>query len=359
MSYNYKLNINTNWNNLPWKYIFNRILIIQKKIYKSAKNCNFKDVLKLQQYLINSNEAKIVSIKYITEQLYFHYTYRSNAQYIIADKKKYKIFKFLFTYNKDILYELLIRMVEKYLIYLCLEPELKSKYPIFIYESNSNYFYYLSNLYKIELLKFNSKVNIKCKLIINTVKKIKRLKYISKYFGYKLYFSFYSSFINYQKIWSCYSKQKLFINKSNYLNIYYSFFFSIFTLDFYWYTFCTNKFSLLRRNFKTIYFKNTLYIKIERIKYYYEKLMIKIFKFSLSEKNRFKIFNLFYILYSCFEIVIYLSSKVIKYIYSIINSIIYYLFKKTFKMSLLYYKNTNILNSFFYKRKMEYFYISY
>nr|QCI06323.1 hypothetical protein [Dictyurus purpurascens] len=356
MSYNYKFNSNTKWSNLPWKYIFSKVFILQKKIYKSAKKCDLNNVLKLQQYLINSNEAKILSIQYIINQLYLHYICHNNTKYIITDKKKYKIFKFLFKQSKNISFNLVLKIVEEYLLYLCLEPELESKYPIFIYKKNSSYYYYINKLYKIGLLKFNSEINVKCKFLMDNLKKINQLKYIIKYFQYRFYYSFYNNLINYQKILSYYDSQKVFINKNNYINLLYSSFINISKLGLDWYTFYINRSCTLKKN---IIFTYNIQIKY----YYYHNLIIKILKFFINKRNILKVLKIFEILKNCSDIIFYLDNELLKTIYLIINSMMYFLSKKIYKNIFIYHKNTKNINvtfnNIFYKIKMKNFYMSY
>jgi len=166
----YQLDINTNWNSLPWQKIYNKILIIQAKIYQVTKKYNINDKRKLQKYLINSTEIKIFCIENIIKKLYLYYNYKKSHKYYLTDKNKFYIFKVLFNKHTHEKYKYIIKVIKNFLFFLCINPELKAKIPKFKYKyltvnySNiiqTNYLYgeyenfNIINLYKIKPIIFH------------------------------------------------------------------------------------------------------------------------------------------------------------------------------------------------------------
>lgn len=93
MLYKYDLNVKTSWSSLPWQKIYTRVLVIQKKIYKAAKLCQFNRMYKLQKYLLNTDEFKIFSIKNIIEQIYLFNTIKCKKKFFFPMLKNLKFLK--------------------------------------------------------------------------------------------------------------------------------------------------------------------------------------------------------------------------------------------------------------------------
>nr|YP_009295803.1 hypothetical protein Schim_057 [Schimmelmannia schousboei]AOM64738.1 hypothetical protein Schim_057 [Schimmelmannia schousboei] len=125
----YNLSQCTQWKNLPWHKLNNRILFLQKKIFIYSKKCNKKNVYKIQQSILNSYEAKVIAIQNIFTSIHKYYFYYNKEIYYFSDKDKFFIFKFLFKkhiQNKYI--NIIITKIKQYLVYLCIQPEWEAKF---------------------------------------------------------------------------------------------------------------------------------------------------------------------------------------------------------------------------------------
>jgi RNA-directed DNA polymerase len=55
------------WNTIPWKKIEKNVFKLQKRIYQASNRGNVKTVRKLQRLLINSQSAKLLTIRKVTQ----------------------------------------------------------------------------------------------------------------------------------------------------------------------------------------------------------------------------------------------------------------------------------------------------
>lgn len=162
MLYNchYSLDIDSEWDKLPWGKIDLRISLIQNKIYQAAKKYNKSTIYKLQQYLLNSNEAKLISIKYIISAINKYYHSSSQRLYVKVNQIN-KIYLLRSLFNLDHLYKdnlyIIMQKIKQHLIYLCLQPEWDAKLDL---KYNNNY---KINLYKAITLIKQSQINISIK----------------------------------------------------------------------------------------------------------------------------------------------------------------------------------------------------
>lgn len=241
------INSYTSWSFLPWKKIYTKIAIIQYKIYKATMYYQFNKVCKLQKFLLNSNEAKIIAIKQVTETIRIYYSNKKSTNFLISNEQKFKILKNFYN-NKiedNINLYFLVKKIHLWIIYLSMKPEWQAK---FIYNSNCY------NKTKI----LSSKIN----LIIN--EKVKALNYIK-------FINFDSIYFN-NLYWYTQLTKKLVVdvltqNIKKYLNI-------IFEINYFFIVL----FNYIKLN----------YLKINETLFY---LLRKNFHYILQKKSLFLILN--------------------------------------------------------------------
>nr|YP_009332728.1 group II intron reverse transcriptase maturase protein [Membranoptera weeksiae]AIC36835.1 group II intron reverse transcriptase maturase protein [Membranoptera weeksiae] len=364
MFYNYNLKIDTNWNLLPWKKINTRLLVIQHKIYKAAKQYNLIYLYQLQKYLLNSNEAKINAIEHITDKLYFFYKEKKQTKYIISDSKKFHIFKNLYTYNLSDENYFIIDQIKQYLIYLCIQPEWESKF-FFNYtkEKNTEILNDINNISKYYIYNNFFKYNLRNKYLFlkKNLKKIGLSKYIQK----NLKLGFYKEMHLYFKDLKINYINNILIDSYLFIDEFYLFLSKIFLLGLDWYNLFLNKLDLFKNQYnlisvtlhnnkiKSIYFHGIIHFKV----LFRNKI------FSLHEKTYFhKLVNHQYLdinnmLYN------YLFIYFIKLIYPVSNLYLYYYLRRYrnnifFKYNSIKIKN-DYINLFFYNQKIQYIYFNY
>nr|QCI03991.1 hypothetical protein [Antithamnionella ternifolia] len=190
-------NNKSSWKLLPWKKIDTRILLIQQKIFKASKECNKSKIHRIQNYLLNSNEAKLTAINKIVNSISHYYDIQNNENYYFSDKDKYTIFKFILSntiITDKISYRIrfIIEKIREYLIYLCINPEWKAKNEPLLKKK----IYLLSN--KKRLINHNKKHLIsfysKTILISTITDKLQSLPYISISIQYWIKNKFFSSY---------------------------------------------------------------------------------------------------------------------------------------------------------------------
>ena len=119
----------TNWNNLPWGKIRERVCELQKHIYQAAKECNLYKTFKLQQHFLQSSDAKIIAIQEISNYILEYYSSYTNQTYYLNNSDKFIIYQSLFNNcidNTNL--KIIIEKVKEYIRYMCLEPEWKAKF---------------------------------------------------------------------------------------------------------------------------------------------------------------------------------------------------------------------------------------
>nr|YP_009392460.1 hypothetical protein [Caloglossa monosticha]ARW61022.1 hypothetical protein [Caloglossa monosticha] len=217
MSYKYNLNIKTSWSSLPWQKIYTKISVIQKKIYTATKCYKFNKVYKLQKYLLNSNESKIASIRYIIEKTCLFLTLQYKKKLFISNGEKFKILKSLYSYTikKNKNYCFLIDQIQQRITYLSIKPEYLAKFIL-------NHDCYKKILKSDTLIHSNLFYNRNN----NAIKKTKLFKYFknpnkNKYFYSDDINKFMKNTYFCNLRWYFYHKNKLFIlvTKKNNINI--------------------------------------------------------------------------------------------------------------------------------------------
>lgn len=341
--YKYNLNSKSSWNNLPWKKIYFKILILKKKIFQAAKQYDFKQVYKIQRYLLNSNEAKLFAIENVLKK---------NNLYTINNKDKFFIFKSLYYLdnNKNIKIYLFIEQIKQYLIYLCIDPEWQAKSVVYFYKidlKKKDIFFYYINQYI-----FNNNYNIKYISTNFLINKVKSFKYIHNTIKYWLYNNYYINLINTFNI--VYNNKDLncFICKKNILiHKYFSnLIYNIYLLGLDWYVFYL---SLSSYNYNTEnIFNTTTCSNIKLYKYIIYTIKLNLYTKNISYKLN-KIIERYFYKYSN-----YLYINEIELIYKKINFLLYYYCKK--KYNIIFYKynaiNNYYINIFLYGKKNNYNY---
>lgn len=335
--------------------------MIQKQIYSAAKAYNLVYMNKLQEYLLNSSEAKIVSIKQILKKIY---------NYNTTNYKKFIIFKFLFNiqFFKTEIDSTIVEQVKQYLVNLCIEPEWKSKFTKQLFKNpNTNKF---SLLIKNNLSKFNFIEQYKLnKYLLNKVLvfKLKSHKYITqsiKNWFYKSYL------INCNLELKKYTKISIknYPISSNFLLL----FFMIMSMDFQWYFFHVRhvKFMLKYINLgqdNVLQNINTNILLINLIKLFlYHKNNLNQWRINtlISKRNIFtkskQILQKYYK-----NKLQFIPVTLIKYNNSLLNRVLYYWLKKVCKINnfcLLTYQNakTNnyFINNYIYNYNIYKYYIN-
>nr|YP_009511438.1 hypothetical protein [Gracilariopsis mclachlanii]AXI97315.1 hypothetical protein [Gracilariopsis mclachlanii] len=162
---NYVLDQKTQWKDLPWKQIKQRVFILQNKIYKATQLCNRNLVYQAQNNLINSNEAKLIAIQQVFGSIQKSYMNLNQDNYLIKDINKIYILNFLFKTDslcksyKSL--QALLEKVKQYLIYLCLESEWSARFKSTFGMSIYNHSLYSSQEKKIISCYNNCKYDIK------------------------------------------------------------------------------------------------------------------------------------------------------------------------------------------------------
>nr|YP_009296989.1 hypothetical protein Ceram_056 [Ceramium japonicum]AOM66332.1 hypothetical protein Ceram_056 [Ceramium japonicum] len=132
------ININSEWQYLPWKQINGRLILIQKKILEASKQYDLKLLNNTQNILLNSSEVRIFAIHKIVNNINEYYKKYNNESYLFNDIDKYYLFKYLFNHNSLLKTKLkfLAEKIKEYLIYLCIGPEWKVRLKPFKYAEN-------------------------------------------------------------------------------------------------------------------------------------------------------------------------------------------------------------------------------
>nr|QCI06120.1 hypothetical protein [Dicranema revolutum] len=141
------------WQSLPWQKISQRIFILQERMYKLSKQCNQYYVYKIQDYILNCSDAKLLAIQVISNSL--------NQYYVNNDKEKYqvhhidKLYIYKYFYHDTACsqkYKIIIEYIKQYLVYLSINPEWKARLePVYKFNASDNtschFIYRISNFF--------------------------------------------------------------------------------------------------------------------------------------------------------------------------------------------------------------------
>ena len=118
----------TQWKHLPWAKIYNNVSRLQKYIYKASKECDKYSLSKLQKYMVESSDAKIVAIQQVLNCTYNSCLYWKHRKYHFNDKDKFFIYRALYgTLVIDSEIDDIVKQIKKYIVYMCIKPELSAK----------------------------------------------------------------------------------------------------------------------------------------------------------------------------------------------------------------------------------------
>ena len=114
---------------INWRKIYLRILMLQKQIYNYTKKHRLKYVILVQNYLISSNEAKVLAIKNTLDQLIVYYVKPKYKKYYTKRLRYLNILRLFFDKNllkcRDI--KMIIEIIKQNLLLLFLEPYHKAR----------------------------------------------------------------------------------------------------------------------------------------------------------------------------------------------------------------------------------------
>lgn len=356
-----KLDIYTNWSCLPWQKIHNKIYLIQRQIYKSAKYCKVHIMHQYQKYLCNCNEMKIFAIQHISNNIQNYYRYISREIYYISDKDKFILFKYLFTeYTVDDVVTFILEQVKEYIIYFCIEPEWKSR------NISSKVFY--TDLSFFNIIK-NHEYNILQNYSINSYKHYTYREHVT-YINDKNCKICIQKYFNNNKFLSSWTKSKFYyINllkntQNNSENILSNFILDM-NLNFSgWYTIYINA---INEKYNILFINQ--YIHSDFI---YLNFMSNIKHIISHKHNRLRKntnISLYYfvdkvVLYlkDLYNIKVCLSKSIVTKIYQAVNHIIYCWCRKKYKNNIFNhynYTHNHALNYFFYQNKFNLLYYLY
>nr|QCI07799.1 hypothetical protein [Pleonosporium borreri] len=367
------------WTNFPWNKIHTRILLIQKKIFQATKEYNKNKIYKLQKYLLNSNEVKLLSIDHIVKTIESYYS--DNNITLINNQQKYLLYKLLFDahlYSSNNLY-FIIQQIRKYIIYLCIKPEWEAKLD-FKFKQAFNFYTYII----LQIKYINSKYiyndffikdkQINYNLIDNTfidisriINKIQSFKYINTCIKYWLVNDFFINSITKQLS----NNEYEIINKINYLSnslcLLPNLLYQINILGYFWHlmyykkihNYLDNnrdsiiKYSILFNQNSSIINETVFYIKMQYVK------NIK-YKYSNTKHLLQRLINILKLYYSDYlSYINYIYINDIYSLYLLINIKIFYNIKKDkslFRYNYFLYNINKNINTFIYTLKyMNYF----
>nr|YP_009392246.1 hypothetical protein [Osmundaria fimbriata]ARW60808.1 hypothetical protein [Osmundaria fimbriata] len=363
------LDRNICWTKLPWTRMNLRILMIQRQIYIATKKCDFSYLQKLQEYLINSNDAKLISINRILDEIYIYNINSVIYKYFLKSDQKFNIFKYLLnpSFYQNTTLALMTQKIKQYLVYLSIQPTWQAKLNKHIYRY---YYYNFSKTQKvISNVISHYAINNNHYFIKLVITKFKQSKYINQSINYWLNQSdYYNSNIvqnifqlrygdvyNYNK---CLKHNLLNLGK-NYLYLLIS---EIMMLDVQWFFFSliqqiSNNIKSVYLNFKIIsiyskYFKyyllkekncNIGLLYLTRL-LFYRKNYLKYLKFNVY-LHIYQIIYRLRILYNIYFMKghFFFSRSIIRNSHKIINAMIYFWLKKKNLIEVNGIFNRNIL----------------
>lgn len=293
------------YKNLPWNKIFLRVQMLVNEVYIETKKHNLRRVYKLQNYIINSVEMKVIILKKVMPKIYFLY---------YSNKKKYKasfnqfVIQFL-RYKSDRdnkndnNYFVIKKLIRHNLIYICTKPlftarlskylnQEKKLYFLSYVISKKKYYYYLKNKYIEKKIILPNYIKSNLVYIINTVDYLDLCKPCkSKYFINRGKYNYFTHVHNLRS-----------------LNSFTEIVHQIILPDLSWYYFNTIKKDKYEKKIK----KSSEYIKTEisclsKFFKFYLKRRFLINKFKISHyifvnlKYNYLISKINYLYYNCFD----------------------------------------------------------
>nr|YP_009397830.1 hypothetical protein [Sonderella linearis]ARW67016.1 hypothetical protein [Sonderella linearis] len=360
---------NQNWDKLPWIKINLRILMLQKKIYIASKKCNLYYLYKVQNYLMNSNEAKVLAIHKTLEYISRYYNTYNKEQYVVNNYDKVLILKFLyyFEYLKNQIFIKIIENIKQYLLYLCIQPEWKAKFS----KKIDHYFY------DLDLLKINNYTK-KYYFNLHIIQKLRGNKFITQSIKNWLHNNHCINFDHISKASFQKNEMKDYSDTSIILSYLYRFLNKIILIDYNWYFFYNLKNNFILKRIKS---KNNYILYINEKNNIYLYSLHKIIKLTLYRINHFNylkinsslkkntlLYKFSIILQELYKLKLnFISLKKVKITCFIVNKSLHHWLKKHIKINnyfIKYKKNyINIYNDFLnrdiYNQNINKYYVEY
>ena len=288
------LNYDTDWKNLPWQQIQLRISRIMKQIFIASKKNNLIYVYKLQNYLLNCNEIKVLLIDQILLKITLYYTSYKNIQLLVKSINKFRLLYTIFTKipKKSGTFYIIVEHIKQTLICLSIKPSWNARIPKCRYKLNQQSILNLSTNKKTFCYKL---------LIVHIIKKLMSSNYldnsISNWIYNKKYFHLCNLYnLNYKDFFKQNEINKSIISKLN-SNSLSDLIDKVMLHDLYWYNFSYIKNNNLSNQLRNDYLLNETVDLIDIVKInedlkkdgkkpaVFERILLGITKASLQTKS--------------------------------------------------------------------------
>jgi len=350
------LNQNISWKNLPWRRIHIRVIMIAKHIFIASKKHNLQFVYKLQNYILNSNEAKIFLLSKFLSQFTSNKCNYTKAKYSISSLDKFEILQFLSVKNIQLSLTKanIIEQIKQHLVYLSIKPAWQAR----LAKCSDRFIHkLLSNTLTNTNLLYNHL------LIRDVIKKLKSYNYISKSIANWLYKTQCLNYktlhnLNYTQCLSNNEKQNSWDTNLSINIVSLSMLISQIMLnDLCWYTFIIIKKNneYLKNSQKNVdfflscnYFKDYFTFSSNSISFFYSKKKLINYKFACLSQIRKALLSTIFKSYieSYFDVKNFVSIHDIKKQNQLVNNFLYSLVRKYAKISKsTFYTLMNRLNN--------------
>lgn len=121
---------------IPWRKIYLRILMLQKQIYNYTKRHRLTYITRVQNYLTNSNEAKVLAIKSTLDKLLHYYVKPKYNKHYDRQLMYLNVLRSFF--DKSLLKrrdsKIIIEAIKQNLLLLFLEPYQKARTTLYTFK---------------------------------------------------------------------------------------------------------------------------------------------------------------------------------------------------------------------------------
>nr|YP_010170946.1 hypothetical protein K8K75_pgp120 [Chondria tumulosa]QSD57087.1 hypothetical protein [Chondria tumulosa] len=321
--------------------------MIQKQIYEAAKKHKLNYVFNLQNYLINSNEAKLFSLMISLNKLSTYYVEFEGCNFMFNIANNLSFLHSIF--NSQVLNhrttKVVLEKTKQILICLSLEPNRKAKLKESVYKNffiSSSYIFLLRNNESSYTKNINTYKSIFINIVVSKARSCKYVTCLIKSWLYSGYFNIKSILYNKMKSKSFNNVLKNYFSVASILS-------SILSLDMFWFLF-----NITMKQSNLVIGRNNKLYSLENIKNFkYDNCYI-----SYKNFNKFIIIFLYRYRYrfSKYKIINLLEypSKIISNIREVYNKY-FYNYKKfvTFYEMNLYNKCVNIFFFNWLKKKLN------
>nr|YP_009394530.1 hypothetical protein [Vertebrata thuyoides]ARW63092.1 hypothetical protein [Vertebrata thuyoides] len=349
----YMFNLNNFWPNSFWSKVHLRILMLMKQIFIETKKHNVRNVYRLQNYLINSNELKISELNKIIQKVCLSYYKKEKKKHILDNSLKLNLINNAFNIetlkNED--YIIIKTQLKENLILASIEPVHKARSTKFIHKSKSLKFsdgdiikYCVSNKYIIKkLVQYNQMK----KFILNLLKKNHFFNVLEIFYSKNIFNLKQPNYILYVND---------IIENTSFINLMHQ----IISIDTIWYSFNEtkkNQYTTIINlpNLFTVYTQYISFSKVFKIylRSFFSTIKSKIYKYVFIKTSYnslfYKLINLCESWY--YKIKPFISINIIHICYKYINNIIYIWTKRKILQKdtdKIVHKMNSILNRFIY-----------